>query len=85
MSKSKDILKKLEDLNSLGSIPSSPGQRTVMPGPSGITGVNNGHKHSFSVNNKGDGTTQTVDGHFHVIKGFEVLEADSHTHSIKRD
>ncbi len=48
----------------------------------GKTTIVNGHTHSFTVDEDGDGETNVEKEHFHEIENFEVLEAHNHIHKL---
>lgn len=48
------------------------------------TGETNGHKHTATVDEAGNGKTNEVEGHYHEIAEGVVAEADGHKHSLER-
>lgn len=52
----------------------------------GYTSVGACHKHLYEVNASGDGTAlpTEVDGHYHDVSSWNVLETLNHTHIINK-
>lgn len=48
----------------------------------GVTSITNGHYHSYSIDDNGDGETSENEGHYHEITRFKVQEEDGHTHEL---
>lgn len=48
------------------------------------TGETDGHKHTADVDAEGNGMTDTVNGHKHEIRGWQLLEAGGHRHSLQK-
>ena len=51
----------------------------------GFTGETNGHIHSVSVDENGNGLAEDKDGHSHLIKDFQVRLNAGHVHSLSRE
>ena len=51
----------------------------------GFTGDTNGHIHSVSVDENGNGLAEDKDGHSHLIKDFQVRLNAGHVHALDRD
>ncbi len=49
---------------------------------SGMTSKENGHKHDYRVDVKGDGTASTASGHTHSIKGWIIQPTAGHSHFL---
>lgn len=59
-------------------------QMIVGTGLSGYTTVNDGHRHSFSVDVDGNGFTSFNNNHEHAIYQYTVWEEDNHIHTLAR-
>ena len=50
----------------------------------GTTSEDQGHKHSYEIDEDGNGETSYVNDHFHKIVNFKVKKEDGHVHLLDK-
>lgn len=50
----------------------------------GETGETNGHTHTVSLDENGNGKTNAAAGHSHTVEEYKVAESEGHTHSLSK-